>query len=77
MWLAAALSVVVAAFMVLTGYTAGEGPKPSLVVLSDEVVDLGDLDTGTLVTGTFRVANQGEAVLRIDPTPEVDVVEGC
>lgn len=50
---------------------------PSLAVLSDEVVNHGDVPVGQFVETEFVVQNVGDEILHILGNPQIQVVEGC
>jgi uncharacterized integral membrane protein len=50
---------------------------PSLQVISDEVIDHGDLPVNQFVETEFVVQNVGDEILHILDTPQIEVVEGC
>lgn len=52
------------------------GGTPRLVV-EQEVFDYGDVALNTPITTTFVLRNEGDGVLRILNTPQVEVREGC
>ncbi|MHB0877454.1 MAG: hypothetical protein ACYC5O_15560 [Anaerolineae bacterium] len=73
---AAALLAVVAVAAVVRQWLGDRALKPLLVVDTDSI-DLGELPTGTEVTARFWISNEGTADLRLEPDPEVEVIEGC
>lgn len=50
---------------------------PSLVVLSDEVIDHGDVLMTEFVDSEFVIQNVGDRTLHILGDPQIRVVEGC
>lgn len=50
---------------------------PSLAVLSDEVIDHGDLPVNQFVETEFVVQNVGDEILHILDMPQMEVIEGC
>jgi len=52
------------------------GGTPRLVV-EQEVFNYGDVALNTPITTTFVLRNEGDGVLRILETPQVEVREGC
>ncbi len=57
------------------GFTPqAEGPR---IAVDREVIDFGKRPLDIPVEAVFRVRNVGSAPLRIQGTPQVEVVEGC
>ena len=86
-WVLGAMSAVVVFFaLVLLSQPSSIVPPgfepevlgaPSLRVLSDEVVDHGDVLVNRFVETEFVVQNVGDETLHILDTPYIEVVEGC
>ena len=87
LWVVGAVSTVVVLFaLVLLSQPDSTVPPdfepqvvgaPSLRVLSDEVVDHGDVVVNRFVETEFIVQNVGDEILHILDTPYIEVVEGC
>ncbi len=50
---------------------------PRVALVSDEVIDYGDVPLNTTVETVFRFRNTGDQVLQVLGEPTVELVEGC
>ena len=64
-------------YSVPANYEAEVEGAPRLAMLTDEVVDYGEVKLDTTVETVFRVKNVGDQVLRFQEQPYVELVEGC
>jgi hypothetical protein len=84
LWIAGAIlggALLILGIMLLSNQPGNYTPQvvgaPNMV-LSQEVVDYGEVRVNTPVQAVFRVKNTGSEVLQLlDAEPRVELVEGC
>lgn len=71
------LVLLVVAGIILSGRANGGGSGRPLLQVDQDKVDLGDVPLGQTVDVVFRIANNGDGVLRFNEAPYTELAAGC
>ena len=76
-WLLGFGGLLILAAVVLTALNGGRSGGTPRLEVEQELVDLGPVKLGQPVSASFTLTNTGDAPLRFNEPPYIEVREGC